>query len=163
MRTRRRRHFLANLAQPMAQLQASLQDRHNRLQKLAITDDLTGLYNAEVLQALFVGDYRAGAGRCFPVTLLLFDIDNFKRYNDEFGHGVGDEILEQTAALIKRCCREHDHVARMGGTSSRWCSGRRKGRGRRRTGICRPATARRRRRSRCWSGSGGWSRARSIQ
>src|SRR5204863_7052439 len=51
----------------------------------------------------------------FPVTLLLFDIDGFKTYNDQFGHGVGDEILRQTAALMKRCVRDHDLVARLGG------------------------------------------------
>ena len=46
-----------------------------------------------------------------PVTLLIFDIDNFKKYNDEFGHGVGDDILRQTASLMRRCVREHDLVA----------------------------------------------------
>ena len=51
----------------------------------------------------------------FPVTLLLFDIDDFKKYNDRFGHGVGDEILRQVAALMKRCTRDHDLVARIGG------------------------------------------------
>ena len=51
----------------------------------------------------------------FPVTLLLFDIDDFKHYNDQFGHCVGDEILKQTAAMMKRCTREHDLVARIGG------------------------------------------------
>jgi diguanylate cyclase (GGDEF)-like protein len=49
------------------------------------------------------------------VTLLLFDIDDFKKYNDTFGHGVGDEILKQTAALMRQCTREHDVVARIGG------------------------------------------------
>jgi GGDEF domain-containing protein len=49
------------------------------------------------------------------VTLLLFDIDNFKKYNDEFGHSHGDEILRETAAVMKRCVREHDLVARIGG------------------------------------------------
>jgi GGDEF domain-containing protein len=51
----------------------------------------------------------------FAVTLFLFDIDKLKKYNDEFGHAVGDEILKQTAALMKRCCRDHDLVARIGG------------------------------------------------
>ena len=51
----------------------------------------------------------------FPVTLLLFDIDDFKKYNDRFGHGVGDEILRQVAALMKRCTRDHDLIARIGG------------------------------------------------
>ena len=47
--------------------------------------------------------------------LLLFDIDNFKSYNDRYGHAIGDEILKQTAQLIRSCCREHDHVARISG------------------------------------------------
>jgi GGDEF domain-containing protein len=51
----------------------------------------------------------------FPVPLLLFDIDNFKSYNDRYGHCIGDEILKQTAQLIRSCCREHDHVARISG------------------------------------------------
>ncbi|MCS7033828.1 MAG: GGDEF domain-containing protein [Phycisphaerae bacterium] len=49
------------------------------------------------------------------VTLLLFDIDNFKKYNDEYGHALGDEILRQTAALMKRCCRQQDQVFRIAG------------------------------------------------
>jgi GGDEF domain-containing protein len=49
------------------------------------------------------------------VTLLLFDIDDFKHYNDRHGHAVGDAILQQTAELIKRCVRDHDLVARIGG------------------------------------------------
>ena len=50
-----------------------------------------------------------------PVTLFLFDIDDFKKYNDQYGHGVGDEILRQTAKLMKKCVREHDIVARISG------------------------------------------------
>jgi GGDEF domain-containing protein len=53
--------------------------------------------------------------RQFKVTLLLFDIDNFKKYNDDFGHCVGDEILKQTAIVMRGCCREHDVVARISG------------------------------------------------
>jgi len=57
------------------------------------------------------------------VTLLLFDIDNFKNYNDQYGHGVGDEILRQTAALMRKSCREHDLVARISGDEFRSSSG----------------------------------------
>jgi len=49
------------------------------------------------------------------VTLLLFDIDNFKHYNDVYGHSAGDEILKQAAVLMRRCCRGHDVVGRIGG------------------------------------------------
>lgn len=108
------RALLGRLA-PIFTKVAQIEERHGLMQKLAITDDLTGLYNCRYFNH-FLGRIleRAKAGR-FAVTLLLFDIDDFKRYNDTFGHGVGDEILRQTASLMKRCCRDHDLVARIGG------------------------------------------------
>lgn len=108
------RHALAQLAFLFGKL-AGLQDRHNRLQKLAITDELTGLYNARYFRHFLSRIIERGRSMRFPVTLLLFDIDDFKKYNDKFGHGVGDEILSQTATLMRRCCRDHDLVARIGG------------------------------------------------
>ena len=107
-------HWLAELAHLMSKT-ASLQDRHNRLQKLAITDELTGLYNARYFRHFLSRIVDKARQVHFPVTLLLFDIDDFKKYNDHFGHGVGDEILKQTSALMKRCTRDHDLVARIGG------------------------------------------------
>jgi GGDEF domain-containing protein len=108
------RHFLAQLAQTVGKV-ATLEDRHVRLQKLAITDDLTGLYNARYFRHFLTAIIAKAHAMRFPVTLILFDIDGFKTYNDQFGHGVGDEILRQTASLIKRCVRDHDLVARLGG------------------------------------------------
>lgn len=94
---------------------ARLSARHQRLQQAVITDDLTGLSNGRYFRHFLSRILtRAREGK-FLVTLLLFDIDNFKRYNDEFGHGAGDEILKQTASLMKRCCRDHDLVARIAG------------------------------------------------
>ena len=108
------RHFLAQLAIVIGKV-ATLEDRHVRLQKLAITDDLTGLYNARYFRHFLTAIIAKAHAMRFPVTLLLFDIDGFKTYNDQFGHGMGDEILRQTASLIKRCVRDHDLVARLGG------------------------------------------------
>jgi GGDEF domain-containing protein len=108
------RHFLSQLAQTVGKV-ATLEDRHVRLQKLAITDDLTGLYNARYFRHFLTAIIAKAHAMRFPVTLILFDIDGFKTYNDQFGHGVGDEILRQTASLIKRCVRDHDLVARLGG------------------------------------------------
>ena len=93
----------------------ALQDRHNRLQKLAITDELTGLYNGRYFRHFLTRMVDKARHLRFPVTLLLFDIDNFKKYNDTYGHGVGDEILRQTASLMRRCVRDHDLVARISG------------------------------------------------
>lgn len=108
------RHFLAQLAHLLGKL-STLQDRHNRLQSLAITDDMTGLYNGRYFRVFLDKILKRARDRYFPVTLLLFDIDDFKNYNDRYGHAVGDEILKQTARLIRSCTREHDHVARIGG------------------------------------------------
>ena len=47
--------------------------------------------------------------------MLVFDIDNFKHYNDVYGHYAGDDVLKQAAVLMKRCCRSHDVVGRVGG------------------------------------------------
>jgi diguanylate cyclase (GGDEF)-like protein len=108
------RHFLSQFAQLMGRLSA-LQERHNRLQKLAITDDLTGIYNGRFFRHFLTKIVERSRQKMFPVTLLLFDIDNFKKYNDQFGHGIGDEILKQTALLMRRSVRDHDLVARIAG------------------------------------------------
>lgn len=106
--------LLGQVAQQIGRV-LELQDRHCRLQKLAITDDLTGLYNARYFRHFLERILaRAKEGR-FPVTLLMFDIDSFKKYNDSYGHPVGDEILKQTARMIQRSVRDHDLVARLGG------------------------------------------------
>ena len=93
----------------------SLQERHNQLQRLAITDELTGLHNCRYFRHFLSRIIERARAMHFPVTLLLFDIDDFKKYNDQFGHGTGDEILKEAATLMRRCTRQHDLVARIGG------------------------------------------------
>jgi diguanylate cyclase (GGDEF)-like protein len=85
------------------------------LEKLATEDDLTGLKNRRYVRQFLrqILDY-ARRDR-FHVTILLFDIDNFKSYNDHYGHPVGDEVLRQAGLIMKQCCRAHDVVARVGG------------------------------------------------
>jgi len=85
------------------------------LEKLATEDDLTGLKNRRYIWEFsrqIIQRARSENGR---VTLLIFDIDNFKHYNDIYGHSAGDKILKQAAVLMQRCCRGHDVVARIGG------------------------------------------------
>ena len=94
---------------------AQLERRIQHLEYLATTDDLTGLKNRRYILE-FAGQAmeraRQSSGR---VTLLLFDIDNFKHYNDMYGHLAGDEILRQAGILMCRCCRPLDVVGRIGG------------------------------------------------
>jgi GGDEF domain-containing protein len=107
-------NFLTELSRHLGKVHV-LQERHAGLQKLAITDDLTGLANGRYFRHFLTKIIEKARVLRFPVTLFLFDIDNFKRYNDQYGHGVGDEILKQTAALMRRCVRDHDLVSRISG------------------------------------------------
>jgi diguanylate cyclase (GGDEF)-like protein len=86
-----------------------------RMERLATTDDLTGLLNRRAFFA------RADAARLLslrtrqPITLLMLDIDHFKQLNDRFGHATGDEALVKFAATCNEALREHDILGRLGG------------------------------------------------
>jgi len=104
-----------DLVAPSFPADAALQARLRRLEELATTDDLTGLKNRRYIRE-FARQVIARAGKeNAQVTLLIFDIDDFKHYNDVYGHAAGDEILRQAAVLMRRCCRAHDVVGRIGG------------------------------------------------
>ncbi len=90
-------------------------DRIRQLERLASTDDLTGLKNRRYIREFLRQIIDRAERQDFQVTLLLFDIDNFKHYNDAYGHGVGDNVLRQAAVMTQSCCRDHDVVARIGG------------------------------------------------
>jgi diguanylate cyclase (GGDEF)-like protein len=93
----------------------SIESKIRHLERLATEDDLTGLKNRRYIREFsrqIIERARKENGR---VTLLIFDIDNLKQYNDIYGHSAGDEILRQVAVLIQRCCRGHDVVGRIGG------------------------------------------------
>ncbi|MHC4791938.1 MAG: GGDEF domain-containing protein, partial [Planctomycetota bacterium] len=90
-------------------------EKIKQLERLATEDDLTGLKNRRYIWE-FSRQIIEHAGKVSGrVTLLVFDIDNLKHYNDVYGHSAGDEVLKQAAVLIRRCCREHDVVGRIGG------------------------------------------------
>jgi diguanylate cyclase (GGDEF)-like protein len=85
------------------------------LEKLATTDELTGLKNRRYLWEFSRQIMELAKAEKGRVTLLVFDIDDFKHYNDKYGHLTGDNILKQAAVLMQRSCREHDVVGRIGG------------------------------------------------
>jgi len=98
-----------------AAVDTSIEKKIRLLEKLATEDDLTGLKNRRYIWEFarqIIAHAQKTKGR---VTLLVFDIDNLKLYNDLYGHLAGDEVLRQAAILIKRCCRGHDVVGRIGG------------------------------------------------
>ncbi len=89
--------------------------RTESLHRLAITDHLTGAYNRRYFYHVTDRILRRAAREDLRVTLLLYDIDDFKRYNDTYGHAAGDDILRETAVLMRGITRSHDIVARIGG------------------------------------------------
>jgi diguanylate cyclase (GGDEF)-like protein len=78
-------------------------------------DDLTDAWNRRYFDRFLEGIVQRAREQRFRVTLLLFDIDDFKRYNDEYGHPAGDEILREAARLMQTVVRRQDVVARIGG------------------------------------------------
>jgi diguanylate cyclase (GGDEF)-like protein len=93
----------------------ALSQRYEQMRLLAITDELSGAYNRryfmKYMEALLL---RARENRS-RVTVLMFDIDNFKSYNDNFGHAAGDAIIRELIKLLRGCTRPKDLVARIGG------------------------------------------------
>ncbi|HUW84312.1 MAG TPA: GGDEF domain-containing protein [Phycisphaerae bacterium] len=90
--------------------------KHNRQWRLqALTDDLTSLPNRRYLMQFLPDLLPRAARNRFRVTVLIFDLDDFKGYNDQFGHIVGDELIRETGQLFRRHCRKHDVVTRYGG------------------------------------------------
>lgn len=81
---------------------------------LLITDHLTGLHNRRSLYRYLARKLRfAPADRFF--TVIMLDLDGFKRINDSFGHAQGDEALAETAGVLKRCLHANDFIARYAG------------------------------------------------
>ncbi len=100
---------------PVIGIGAAAKMKIKQLEKLATEDELTGLKNRRYIWEFARQIIEHAKKENAMVTLLVFDIDNFKHYNDVYSHSAGDDILRQAAILMGRCCREHDVVGRIGG------------------------------------------------
>jgi len=89
---------------------------HNaELRRLASTDNLTGLANRQAFSVAFAEAWSRARDRREPLAAMLIDVDHFKRFNDTYGHQVGDEVLKLVAAAMRASARRGDLVARYGG------------------------------------------------
>jgi diguanylate cyclase (GGDEF)-like protein len=88
---------------------------HNRLEALAVKDDLTGLFNRRKFEELFNRENDLAKRFGYVLSLLFIDIDDFKSINDNFGHQTGDRYLQLIATVLQENIREIDVVARWGG------------------------------------------------
>ena len=92
-----------------------LLEKNDKLEVLATTDSLTGLFNKRAFDDLGSKYVEAALRNQKPLTLLLLDIDHFKKINDNYGHHVGDEMLQAFSQLINKCLRKSDIHGRLGG------------------------------------------------
>jgi diguanylate cyclase (GGDEF)-like protein len=88
---------------------------HAKAMGMALTDPMTGLYNRRYFDQALDQEIKRCRRYNRAFSLLLLDIDHFKRVNDTYGHGAGDEIIKQVAELIHNNLRGLDVVARVGG------------------------------------------------
>lgn len=88
---------------------------HAEIEKMATTDGLTGLLNHRVFQEKLSEEFRRVGRFSEPVSLLLTDIDFFKKINDTYGHPVGDVVLKEVSKTIRETIRNVDIAARYGG------------------------------------------------
>lgn len=93
----------------------AMHEHVQELRELAFKDELTGAWNRRYFERFLEAILKRAAAERFPVTLMVYDIDDFKKYNDQYGHAAGDEILRETARLMRSVIRAHDVVARIGG------------------------------------------------
>ncbi|OJH35424.1 diguanylate cyclase [Cystobacter ferrugineus] len=92
-----------------------LDQKREELLKLTRVDGLTGLYNRRYFEERLSEEFARSARYRSPLSLVMMDIDHFKRLNDTYGHPFGDQVLRAVAQAVRGRLREVDFVARYGG------------------------------------------------
>lgn len=88
---------------------------HEKIQNLADTDEMTGVWNRRSLRRQLTTEIERARIYHVPLSVLMFDVDNFKQINDTFGHSMGDVVLSEICATVKGSLRLLDTLARYGG------------------------------------------------
>jgi diguanylate cyclase (GGDEF)-like protein len=104
-----------NLESAVAERTRELQEANVRLERLAVTDGLTNVFNHRRLQEVLHDEVLRSQRHQRPVGVLMIDVDFFKRVNDSFGHPVGDQLLRRLAEVLRGELRQTDTLARYGG------------------------------------------------
>lgn len=101
-----------------AKLARAVRERHmmRELERLSKQDSVTGILNRRAFDEHFSNEVERAYRQKYPLMLAVIDIDNFKEYNDEYGHQEGDNVLKSLAEIMKECTRESvDMCFRLGG------------------------------------------------
>ena len=99
----------------MAVGKQALEGANNELERLSRTDRLTELYNRGYWEECLEREFERYKRTSQRTTVLMFDIDHFKKVNDTFGHQAGDEVIRQTSRTLRRTIRKTDFAGRYGG------------------------------------------------
>jgi diguanylate cyclase (GGDEF)-like protein len=120
-----RRHLEERVTERTAELEKAntekerlismLRERSQKLERESQEDPLTGVANRRCFMQRLASEIEVALAVGQPLSIAIADLDHFKVVNDELGHPVGDQALQQTAALMLRSCRHSDLVARIGG------------------------------------------------
>lgn len=108
-------HLVHERTEQIERKNDELSRANERLEKLALTDPLTGLPNRRYLEQALAFEVTRQKRQRRPFSLLMIDVDHFKHFNDTHGHPAGDEILRQLGAILQQSLRASDVVARVGG------------------------------------------------
>jgi diguanylate cyclase (GGDEF)-like protein len=90
-------------------------DSNNKFKKLALSDELTSLYNRRSFDLRLIEETSRADRHKQELSLIMIDLDDFKRYNDTYGHQTGDKLLKEVAYMIRKSIRESDSAFRYGG------------------------------------------------
>lgn len=92
-----------------------MQALNGQLEKISQVDGLTGLYNRRYWQEMFVKEYKRHMRSEADSSVIMLDIDHFKKINDTYGHPAGDDVIKELGQIIKKATRETDIPGRYGG------------------------------------------------
>ena len=99
----------------LATINKTLTEKNKELQTLSITDSLTGLYNRKHFMEALATEVARAKRHKHPCSVMMIDIDYFKKYNDTFGHQAGDDLLKKIGGIFTESLRSIDYAARYGG------------------------------------------------
>jgi diguanylate cyclase (GGDEF)-like protein len=106
---------LASIGSDLISLALGNTERFSQTEALAISDELTGIYTRGYFNERLLEEFRKARHNGRPFSLVILDIDHFKKVNDAHGHHIGDEVLRWLSRMVMAQARETDFVARYGG------------------------------------------------
>lgn len=108
-------HELSDTQRKLVRANQALEQEREKLRELTVTDPLTGLANRRQLDDKLAYEISRAARTGRPLSIIMADLDHFKRINDKLGHEAGDELLKLVAGIMQDCTRSIDLAARYGG------------------------------------------------